>query len=199
MASTDVLVVDDNSPDGTADLAERVGANRPGTYAPAAEGRRSLHPTGQGFQWGIDRVRPISWKMDADLATPMPSGTAGARRKQDDLVIGSRCYVRVGDPRLECVPAACRAGAQPVRRHDAAPWRTFGATSGYRAFRAEALDAIDFEACAPAAAAFRSRRPTAWWAEGERTADRLHRASPASMSAANRRRSPRSRDRVGPS
>ena len=64
-----VLVVDDGSPDGTADLADDVARELGGISV-----LRRLAPTGlgsayrDGFRWGLDRGYDVLVEMDSDLS-----------------------------------------------------------------------------------------------------------------------------------
>ena len=93
----DILVVDDGSPDGTGQLADRLAADNPRI--------RVLHRTGKqglgtaylaGFAQAIDEGYDRVFEMDADFSHPpwdLPRLATVSRHA--DLVIGSR-YVRGG-------------------------------------------------------------------------------------------------------
>jgi dolichol-phosphate mannosyltransferase len=142
-----LLVVDDGSPDGTADLAE-AAARDIGRIAVL----RRLGPMGlgsayrDGFRWGLERGYEVLVEMDADLshdplALPeLLNEIAGG----SDLAIGSR-YVDGGQTadwpfarrmisRIGCGYAKVMLGL-PTR----------DATSGFRAYRADALRAVDLD------------------------------------------------------
>lgn len=145
-ADIDVLVVDDNSPDGTADLACALGAELGGVSVlqrPAKEGLGSAYRA--GFRQVLDHQPPydVIVSMDADLShdpAVIPAMLA-AIEGGADAVIGSR-YVRGGG-----------TTDWPVRRQLLSKWGnvytrtvlhlpTRDCTSGFRAYRATALDAI---------------------------------------------------------
>src|ERR1700694_2527012 len=64
-----VLVVDDGSPDGTADLAAAVASELGGIELIRRESKRGLGTAYRaGFQWGLDRDFEIIVEMDADLS-----------------------------------------------------------------------------------------------------------------------------------
>lgn len=140
----DVLVVDDNSPDGTGSIADSLAAKDAHVHV--------LHRTAKGglgaaylagFRWALAEGYDVIGEMDADgshqpeqlqrLVDALPSA---------DLVIGSR-WVPGGSvvnwPRRR--EALSRGGNLYVRLllgigvHDA--------TAGYRLFRREALEKID--------------------------------------------------------
>ena len=86
----EVLVVDDGSRDGTADLARRLLRGRPGRLLPVAGNRGKGHAFRRGFLEAAGRWVLLT---DADLSTPIEEHRrlADAARERDlDLVIGSR-------------------------------------------------------------------------------------------------------------
>lgn len=142
-----VLVVDDASPDGTADVVEAAAPQLGDVWVlrrPAKAGLGSAYR--DGFRWGIDHGFEVLVEMDADLshdASALPS----LLRPLDlgaDLVIGSR-YLPGGS--IPDWSAHRRALSQWGNRYASAVLRlgVSDATSGYRAFRAGALLDIRFE------------------------------------------------------
>jgi dolichol-phosphate mannosyltransferase len=145
---THVLVVDDGSPDGTADLAESHGEVVGGVDVlrrPAKSGLGSAYR--DGFRWGLDRGYDVLLEMDSDLShdpAALPS-LLGAIEYGADLVIGSR-YVPGGS-----IPAwswhrrwlskwgnRYAAGVLGLATNDS--------TAGFRAYRATMLRQIDLDA-----------------------------------------------------
>lgn len=88
-----VLVVDDNSPDGTGDVADRL-AERSDRVAvlhrPGKQGLGAAYVA--GFTWGLKRDFDLFVEMDADLSHPpamLPVMLAETQRDAD-VVVGSR-------------------------------------------------------------------------------------------------------------
>jgi dolichol-phosphate mannosyltransferase len=142
----DVLVVDDNSPDGTADIADKV-ASELGQIdvlrRPTKTGLGSAYRA--GFSIGLDKGYEVLVQMDADLShdpTALPS-LLRALETGADVVIGSR-YVPGGS--IPHWPWFRRALSRYGNRYAALALGTSikDATSGYRAYRADVLKAIDF-------------------------------------------------------
>ncbi len=142
-----VLVVDDSSPDGTADLAEAHGAVVGGVEVlrrPAKSGLGSAYR--DGFRWGLERGFDILLEMDSDLShdpAALPS-LLGAIEHGADLVIGSR-YVPGGS-----IPAWAwhrRLLSRWGNRYAAAVLglAVNDSTAGYRAYRATMLGRIDLD------------------------------------------------------
>src|SRR6478735_7738272 len=143
-----ILVVDDGSPDGTADLAEELGrelGNVSVLRRAAKSGLGSAYRA--GFREGLARELDVMIEMDSDLShdpAALPSLLA-AIDDGADLVIGSR-YVPGGTipnwalhRRLLSRWGNRYAGFVldlPVR----------DSTAGYRAYRASALQKVDLDA-----------------------------------------------------
>lgn len=142
---TDVLVVDDGSPDGTGDLADRLSAASAGRVAvlhrPAKGGLGPAYRA--GFGWGLGRDYEALCEMDADLShdpgdLPRLLGALG----NADLVIGSR-YVPGGRV-VDWPPqrlALSRGGNRYVRLVTGLP--VADATAGFRTFRRGVLEELD--------------------------------------------------------
>lgn len=91
-ADVDLLVVDDNSPDGTGALADRLAASNDRIHVLHRKGKGGLGPAYlAGFAWGQERGYARLIEMDADgshRAVDLPKLLA--RAGESDLVIGSR-------------------------------------------------------------------------------------------------------------
>ena len=141
-----VLVVDDNSPDGTADLAEAAAREVDSVAVLRQPGRGGLGGAYRaGFAWGLDRGFEAFVEMDADLShDPAALPTLLEPLEQGaDLVIGSR-YVPGGS--IPTWSFHRRALSRWGNRYTAAllGLGVVDATSGYRAYRADTLRDIDF-------------------------------------------------------
>ena len=146
--AADVLVVDDNSPDGTADRAEARAAELGQIEVlrrPAKTGLGTAYRA--GFTVGVERGYDVLVQIDADLSHD-PAALPTLLDQIDrgaDLVVGSR-YVAGGS--IPHWPWFRRALSKWGNRYAAFVLGTgvADATSGYRAYRAETLKAIDFAA-----------------------------------------------------
>ena len=141
----EILVVDDSSPDGTADLAEEAGADVGGVSVlrrPAKAGLGSAYLA--GFAEGLARGFDVIVEMDADLShdpADLPALVSAAVHGAD-VVIGSR-YVAGGS-----IPDWSWRRALLSRWGNRYAALVLGlavndSTSGYRAYRAAALGQID--------------------------------------------------------
>ncbi|MFN2526895.1 MAG: polyprenol monophosphomannose synthase [Actinomycetota bacterium] len=140
----DLLVIDDGSPDGTADLVRELAAGPHDVHLLERTGKQGLGTAYVlGFDWALERGYTAVVEMDADLS----HDPADVPRLLDalmaaDLVIGSR-YVPGGGVRnwSKIREALSRGGNFYARA-----WLGFAvrdATSGFRAYRAEMLRRLD--------------------------------------------------------
>lgn len=143
-----VLVVDDGSPDGTAELARKVGAELGDVEVlerAEKSGLGSAYRT--GFRWGLERGFDAFVEMDADLShDPAVVPRLLARIEEGcDLVIGSRYVPGGAIPDWPWLRRAISQGGNIYARlllgisvHDA--------TAGFRAYHRRALERIDLDA-----------------------------------------------------
>ncbi len=93
-----ILIVDDNSPDGTGDVAEALAKDYPGRmFVMHRKGKEGLGKAYiQGLRYALDQGADVIGMMDADLSHPPDRFPALLSALEDaDLVIGSR-YVEGG-------------------------------------------------------------------------------------------------------
>ena len=146
LPDADVLVVDDSSPDGTADLAEKVGAELGGVTVlrrPAKAGLGNAYRAGftQGIAQGYTRIV----QLDADFSHD-PAMIPALLARLDDgagVAIGSRYVPGGSTPHW---PTHRRWLSKVGNRY--ATWLlglgVRDATAGFRAYDARVLEAIKF-------------------------------------------------------
>ncbi|KPN18590.1 MULTISPECIES: polyprenol monophosphomannose synthase [Arthrobacter] len=145
---SDVLIADDNSPDGTGAYADQQAALDPKVHVLHRKGKEGLGAAYiAGFRWGLENGYDVLVEMDADgshkpeqLPLLLEASAAGA-----DLVIGSR-WVPGGSvvnwPLHRKLLS--RAGSTYSRLMLGIPVRDI--TAGYRAFRRSTLEKLDLSA-----------------------------------------------------
>jgi dolichol-phosphate mannosyltransferase len=143
----DILVVDDNSPDGTGEIADKLAAADPQIHALHRASKAGLGAAYlAGFAWALERGYDVLVEMDADGShdpQDLPKMLA-ALSDGADLAIGSR-YVPGGTvvnwPKSrEALSRGANVYVRLMLRisvHDA--------TAGYRAYRASTLRAIGLQ------------------------------------------------------
>lgn len=136
----DVLVLDDNSPDGTGELADKMAADDPRIQVLHRTGKEGLGKAYlAGFAWGLERGYDALIEIDADGSHPpevLPRMLEVAR--EADLVIGSRWVpggAIVNWPKSREIIS--RGGNLYIRLALGMPVKD--ATAGYRVYRASAL------------------------------------------------------------
>lgn len=141
-----LLIVDDNSPDGTGEIADEIAGTQPLCSVLHRPSKEGLGPAySEGFDLALSRGAEVVIEMDADfshdpgdLPRLVEAVSGGA-----DLAIGSR-YVPGGStpdwPVLRRLIS--RGGNLYARTMLGIPIRD--ATAGFRAFRAEALKRLPY-------------------------------------------------------
>ncbi len=147
----DVLVVDDNSPDGTGNIADDYAAKKPRVHVLHRDRKTGLGPAYiAGFRWAFDRDYVWVVEIDADGShdpAVIPTLLGIARGVTADLVIGSR-WVRGGrvDGWSVARQTISRAGNSYARwalRSD-----IMDMTAGFRVIRVEKLRQLHLETIA---------------------------------------------------
>ena len=139
----DILIADDNSPDGTGVIADRMADAEPRIHVMHRTAKNGLGAAYlAGFRWGLDRGYQALVEMDADGShqpEQLPSLLEALR--EADMVKGSR-YVPGGSvvnwPKTR--ELLSRGGSWWTRLMIGIPVRDV--TGGFNAFRAETLRAI---------------------------------------------------------
>jgi dolichol-phosphate mannosyltransferase len=144
----DVLVVDDNSPDGTAAEAEAVAQRYPGRLHVLRRGGKGGRGGAvlDGFAWGLGGGYEYFFEMDADYShSPgeIPRCLEAARGA--DVVVGSR-YLPAS--RIVNWPRARRFFSRFANRYARFFLRIpiTDYTNGFRCYRRAALEALDADA-----------------------------------------------------
>ena len=142
----DVLIVDDASPDGTADLVTVLGARLGHIDVLRRGGRRGIGSAyREGFRVGLAHGYRRFVSMDADLShEPRYLPSLLAATEHSDMAIGSRHLrgISVVNWNLQRLALSVAANAY-ARSVTGLPVRD--CTSGFQCFRREVLEAIDVE------------------------------------------------------
>jgi len=141
----DVLVIDDNSPDGTVRIADQLAANEPRAHVlhrPNKEGLGRAYL--DGFRWALERGYEFILEMDADfshdpkyLARFLDQAQAGI-----DLVLGSRYVEGGGTVNWGRVRKLVSQGGSFYAR-TVLGLELRDLTGGFKCFRRRVLESID--------------------------------------------------------
>ncbi|MBI5695197.1 MAG: polyprenol monophosphomannose synthase [Nitrospirae bacterium] len=142
----EVLVVDDNSPDGTGRLADEMAAKDPRVHVKHRAGKLGLGSAYiEGFKYAISKKYDYVFEMDADYShdpAELPNFLAAV--KDADVVVGSRY---VGGVRILNWPIKrlmLSYGASVYTR-TITGLKLIDCTSGFKCFRREVLESIDLD------------------------------------------------------
>jgi dolichol-phosphate mannosyltransferase len=145
-----VLVVDDNSPDGTGAIADDLSQRHPEVHVLHRQAKLGLGPAYiAGFEWALAEGYDYVFEMDADFShDPAALPRFLTEIESADLVIGSR-YVRGGStPDWSLKRKIISRGGNLVSR-TLLRLKTHDATGGYRCYRRSLLEEIPwYEICA---------------------------------------------------
>jgi dolichol-phosphate mannosyltransferase len=142
----DILVVDDNSPDGTGDLADRLSANEPRISVLHRSQKSGIGDAYRaGFAWGLERDYSALVEMDGDGShRPEQLPELIAAVDEVDVVVGSRWVDGGGAPNWDVRRSLLsRSGSLYARWALGLGYRDI--TGGFRVYRANALVALGFQ------------------------------------------------------
>jgi dolichol-phosphate mannosyltransferase len=140
----DILVIDDNSPDGTGDIADGLAAIDPNLHVMHRLGKEGLGAAYlAGFSWALQNDYAVVVEMDADGShQPEQLPRLLTALRGADLVLGSRWIAGGGTENWsKSREILSRGGNFYTRTMLGVPLRD--ATGGYRAFRADTLRKLD--------------------------------------------------------
>jgi dolichol-phosphate mannosyltransferase len=168
----DLLVVDDNSPDGTGKLADELAAKHPEVHVlhrleKNGLGRAYL----AGFKWALERNYEFIFEMDGDFShnpDDVPAFLEAAQ--QADLVLGSRYMngIRIINWPLSRLMLS-KGAAFYVRVITGMP--ITDPTGGYKCFRRAALQALNLDAVHSNGYSFQIELTHKLWRQGYRVAE----------------------------
>ena len=165
----DVLVVDDGSPDGTGDIADRLAAADPSVHVMHRTEKAGLGAAYiAGFRWALADGYDVMVEMDSDGShAPEELPRLLTALREADLVIGSR-WVPGGQIRnwplyRQIISIGGSTYARVLLRF---PVRD--STSGYRAFRRQVLEEIKLDEVASQGYCFQIDLAWKTWRSGFR-------------------------------
>ena len=143
---SDILVVDDNSPDGTGSLADQIAEEDTRVHVLHRAGKLGLGTAYiAGFKYAIAHEYDAAFEMDADFShDPRYLPNFLGAIESADLVIGSRYVQGGGTPNWSLLRRFISGGGNIYTRivlglpiHDC--------TAGYRCYRRSVLEQIDLD------------------------------------------------------
>jgi dolichol-phosphate mannosyltransferase len=167
-----VLVVDDNSPDGTGKLADEISKKEPRLSVLHRNEKNGLGKAYvAGFAWALDRGYDAVLEMDADFShNPSYLPEFWRLLKENDVVMGSR-YVGGGGVRNWGVvrQVISRGGSVYARAILGMPVNDM--TGGYNAWKRHVLEAVDISTLRSEGYAFQIELKWRAWKKGFKLAE----------------------------
>jgi dolichol-phosphate mannosyltransferase len=164
-----VLIVDDNSPDGTGEVADRLAKGLDKVFVLHREQKQGLGRAYiAGFKWAIEQKFDYIFEMDADFSHSPEYIKDFMREIQNcDLVIGSRYIsgVNVINWPMSRLLLSYYANVY-TRLVTGLPLRD--ATGGFKCFRREVLEAIDLDQVKSTGYSFQIEMSMRAWKRGFR-------------------------------
>jgi dolichol-phosphate mannosyltransferase len=170
--SFSVLVVDDNSPDGTGRLADEIAASESCVHVLHRSEKNGLgRAYCDGFKWALGRDYEFIFEMDGDFShnpDDLPKFLAAAQ--EADLVLGSRYAngIRVINWPLRRLMLSLGA-AKYVRVITGMPFSD--PTGGFKCFRRRALQSVNLEAVRSNGYSFQIEMTHKIWRQGMKVAE----------------------------
>ena len=165
----EVLVIDDNSPDGTGALADTLAEESPRVHVLHREAKEGLGRAYlAGFRWALERGYEFILEMDADFShDPKFLPLFIEASQQADLVIGSRYKQGVNVINWPISRLLLSLGAnQYARMITGLP--ISDSTGGFKCFRRDVLAGIDFSRVRSNGYAFQIEMSYRAWRKGFR-------------------------------
>jgi len=164
----EVLVVDDNSPDGTGRMADEMAAKEPRVHVLHRPGKAGLGTAYlAGFKWGLERAYDLFFEMDADLShDPAHLKEFLTAIGNADLVLGSRYLggkvTVVNWPMGRLMLSYCAN----IYARRITGLRLWDLTGGFKCFRRRVLEAVDLTAVRSNGYAFQIEMSVRAWRKG---------------------------------
>ena len=143
--NVDILIVDDNSPDGTGDLVQKLSENSSQVNLLKRSGKLGLGSAYRdGFKWGLNEGYKYLIEMDADFSHSFSDlNNILQNSKNFDVVIGSR-YIPGGgsngwDFKRKLLSSYANKLSKVLLRS-----KINDMTSGFRSYSSEALNEINY-------------------------------------------------------
>ncbi len=166
----DILVVDDGSPDGTGEIADRLAAENPRVHVVHRAGKLGLGTAYiVGFRWALERDYDYIFEMDADFShDPRKLPEMLEAIKDADEIIGSRYqHGQVNVVNWPMSRLFLSYGANIYARAITG-LPVFDATAGFKCFRRKVLETIDLGAIKSNGYSFQIEMNVRAWKRGFR-------------------------------
>lgn len=168
-AGVEMLVVDDNSPDGTGQIADELVKQQPRLHVLHRAEKNGLgRAYCAGFKWALERDFELIMEMDGDFShspDDIPKFIEAAVQENADCVLGSRYSngIRVINWPLKRLILSMGAGLY-VRLITGMPFSD--PTGGFKCFRRKALESLNLDAVRSNGYSFQIELSHKLWRQG---------------------------------
>lgn len=142
----EMLVVDDNSPDGTGKLVDEIASSHARVHIKHRPFKEGIGPAYvDGFKWGLEHGFEIIIEMDADLShRPRYIQTFLRKLKEYDLVAGSR-WIKGGSVSNWSMQRVLLSRTANLYASTVLGGKITDWTGGFNAYRRSVLEKIDLD------------------------------------------------------
>ena len=167
----DLLVVDDNSPDGTGKIADELSGKHPAIHVLHRKEKNGLGRAYiDGFKWALKNGYEFIMEMDGDFShnpDDIPSFLEAAKKDDADLVLGSRYVngIRIINWPLSRLMLS-KGAAHYVQTITGMPFTD--PTGGFKCFRRRALETINLNAVRSNGYSFQIEMTHKLWRQGKK-------------------------------
>lgn len=169
LPETNILIVDDNSPDGTANIVKKFMKDNPNIHLIERAGKMGLGTAYcEGFKYALSKGFDVIFEMDADFShDPKELPRFLNELENADVVIGSRYIKGVNVVNWPLSRLLLSYGANMYTKTiTGLPVKD--ATGGFKCFRAEALKKIDLDSIHSNGYGFQIEMNYRLWKKGAR-------------------------------
>lgn len=145
----DVLVVDDNSPDGTAEKVKAMQKENPGIHLMERPGKQGLGTAYiEGFKWALENDYSYIFEMDCDFShdpNDLPRLLSALKDDLCDMVIGSRYVNKLVNVVNWPIGRVLMSYFASVYVRIITGLHVADATAGFVGYRAKVLETMDLD------------------------------------------------------
>lgn len=165
----DILIIDDNSPDGTADIVKEIIEKNSHIHIVEREGKLGLGTAYvAGFKWALERDYQFIMEMDADLShnpDDVPRLLERCRNNSVDMSIGSRYCQGVNVVNWPLKRLLLSYGASKYTRFITG-LKIYDPTAGFKCFRRRVLENINLDGIKSSGYSFQIEMNFRAWKKG---------------------------------
>ncbi|MFP4548576.1 MAG: polyprenol monophosphomannose synthase [Fidelibacterota bacterium] len=170
----DILIVDDNSPDGTADIVKKLQSENDHIHLIEREGKLGLGTAYvKGFKWALEKEYDYILEMDADLShnpEDVPRLLMRCQQEDTDMTIGSRYCRGVNVVNWPLKRLLLSYGASKYTKFITG-MKIYDPTAGFKCFSRKVLEDINLDGIKSSGYSFQIEMNFRAWKKGYRISE----------------------------